>query len=220
MKANTPPNRSFVTLAQALSWIAFGDWSNSDEHWQRYSDAKRSLEKAVEQFCDAACAGTFDVWGKLVPDYQVNPNTCDTNLIPIERLIDFRQYDQMHCGLRVGAGLFGFAVESAKGFTYAHQPIVRNEFYRDIKVREGDLIKVFPHAQTKVVSIVGAEKRCQGWLREEFARDPDRRSSKKTFRERALQEIPGLSARGFDRAWSAVAPSALRSLAGRKKSAQ
>lgn len=220
MKANTPPNRSFVTLAQALSWIAFGDWSNSDDHWQNYTDGKQRLEEAVDQFCDAACTGTFDVWGKWVPDYQANPNAFDTNLIPIERLLDFRQYDQTHCGLRVGAGLFGFAVESAEDFTYPHQPIVRNEFYREVKVKEGDLISVFPHAQTKAVSIVGAENKCQGWLREEFGRDQDHRCSKKTFRERALQEIPGLSARGFDRAWSAVAPSALRSLAGRKKSSQ
>ena len=220
MKTNTLTKRSFATLTQALSWIAFGDWSNSDDHWQCYSDSKQRLEKAVEQFCDAACAGTFDVWGKWVPDYKANPNAFDTNLIPIERLLDFRQYDQRHCGLRVGAGLFGFADEVGKGFTYAPQPSVREQFYREVKVKEGDLIRVFPHAQTKVVSIVGAETRCQGWLREEFGRDQDHRCSKKTFREHALQEIPGLSTRGFDRAWSAVAPSALRSSAGRKKSAQ
>ena len=220
MKTKTPTNRSFVTLTQALSWIAFGDWSDSDDHWQCYSDSKQRLEKAVEQFCDAACDGTFDVWGKCVPDYKANPDAFDTKLIPIERLHDFRQYDQTHCGLRVGDGLFGFADEVGKVYTYAPQPSAREQFYREVKVKEGDIIRVFPYAQNNVVNTVGAEKRCQGWLREEFERDQEHRCSKKNFRERALQNIPGLSTRGFDRAWSSVATSALRSLAGRKKSAQ
>lgn len=218
MNGNTPPDRGFVTLAHALSWIAFGDWFNSEDHWKSYADGKQRLEMALEKLCNAACAGTLELRGRLVPKHDADPRRFDTSVIPAERLHDFRQYDQMHCGLRVGAGLFGFAEENAHGFTFAHQPIVREDFYRDVWVRKEQLASVFRRSASTVKTTAKAGKDCTDWLEQEFARDPEHRLTKAEFRSKALASIKGLSGRGFDRAWSSVAPSSGRTASGRKKS--
>lgn len=66
-------------------------------------------------------------------------------------------------------------------------------------------------------STAGAEKECRDWLAGEFVRDPGKQRPKADFQSAALARFSGrLSARGFKRAWDAVAPDAGRSKPGRK----
>lgn len=68
-------------------------------------------------------------------------------------------------------------------------------------------------------STTTAEKECREWLSEEFAADPDRRRSKKDFREAALAAFSGrLSERGFNlRVWPELARDHGRDGAGAKR---
>lgn len=141
----TEPAGPFVTLTQALSWIAFGGWSHSDHYWQSYNESKQRLEQGLEEFCDAACTGEIVIHAKLVPHHDAAPSTFNTVVVPQERFHDFRQYDQVCSSLRFGSGLFGFGSEDAEGLTYTQQPIVRAEFYRDVVVSKDQLIGKWPN---------------------------------------------------------------------------
>lgn len=216
----TAPEGHFVTLTQALNWIAFTDWSGSNDEWaNNYTDARERLENAVKVFCDAACTGNIEIRAKLVPDYVAKPENYDTSVIAPEKFHDFCQYDPMHCGLRVGKGLFGFADESEEGLTYVYQPTAREEFYRDVLVYKDKITLVLKPSASTVKTTSKADKDCTDWLEQKFALDPNHHLTKTQLRNDALATIEGLSGRGFDRAWSRVAPSAGRTAPGRKKSA-
>ena len=68
-------------------------------------------------------------------------------------------------------------------------------------------------------STTTGEQECREWLAKEFAADPDRRRSKKDFREAALATFPGrLSERGFNlRVWPDLARDHGRDGAGAKR---
>lgn len=68
-------------------------------------------------------------------------------------------------------------------------------------------------------STAAGEQECREWLAKEFAADPERRRSKKDFRETALTAFPGrLSERGFNlRVWPELARDHGRDGAGAKR---
>ena len=68
-------------------------------------------------------------------------------------------------------------------------------------------------------STVSGEQDCRVWLVKEFAADPEKRRSKKDFREAALAAFPGrLSERGFNlRVWPDLARDHGRDGAGAKR---
>jgi hypothetical protein len=81
-----------------------------------------------------------------------------------------------------------------------------------------------PSADQQVATAIGhstttGEQECREWLTKEFAADPDRRRSKKDFREAALAAFPGrLSERGFNlRVWPDLARDHGRDGAGAKR---
>lgn len=65
---------------------------------------------------------------------------------------------------------------------------------------------------------ISAEKQCSDWLRRKFEQEDPRR--RKALCKLALEEIPGLSGRGFDRSWTKIAERFGRSDPGRPKSRQ
>jgi hypothetical protein len=73
-----------------------------------------------------------------------------------------------------------------------------------------------PKAQHSTVS---GEEECRKWLVQEFASDPEKRRSKKEFRDAALIVFAGrLTERGFNlRVWPKLAQDDGRDLAGAKK---
>lgn len=199
MTRNAPPDRGFVTLAQALSWIAFGDWSNSEDHWKSYADGKQRLERALEKLCDAACAGTLELRGRLAQKHDDDPRRFDTSVIPKERFHDFRQYDQMHCGLRVGGGLLGFGDENAQAFTYVHQPIVRKEFYRDVVLSKDQLVGEFPTPGAGTTASYG---RVVEWCLDWIATEKGKNGNKAWQAFNATPEFRGCTREDFFRpAW-------------------
>lgn len=90
---------------------------------------------------------------------------------------------------------------------------------RDILDRWPALPAVQPEATAIGHSTTTGEQECREWLTKEFAADPDRRRSKKDFREAALAAFPGrLSERGFNlRVWPDLARDHGRDGAGAKR---
>lgn len=76
-----------------------------------------------------------------------------------------------------------------------------------------------PEMPLLAYSTTTAEKECREWLAKEFAADPNRRRSKKDFREAALTVFRGrLSERGFNlRVWPELARQHGRDAAGAKR---
>jgi len=202
MSSQTLPSKPFVTLSEAVSWIAFGDCSNSEIHWREYSQAKLMLENALTRFVDAASAGAIRTLGKLVAGHDIDPMSVDTVEIPAERFQDFRQYDQTYCGLRVGAGLFGFATEGNASFDYAVTSIGRREFYREVVVCRDDLIAQFPETMKgRRATPEEIEQWCRDWIKNGKGRDGNK--AWKVFKD--APEFTGLSRDDcFRPAWEAA----------------
>ncbi len=209
---------SYVTLSEALSWIAFGDLTNSDVHWQKYTEAKRRMEEAVVKFSDLASRGKIDVLGKWVSNHDDDPAEVDTTKIPAERFHDYQQYDQQYCGLRVGTGLAWFANEHEGTFVYTVPLTQRKDFYRDVLVLREQLESAVPISKIKVQATIAAETQCGSWLTEQFSCDTGHQRTKGDFQS-AAQKVFGdaLITRGFGRAWDKVAPSCGRSGPGAKR---
>lgn len=184
------PTTPFVPLSGALSWIAFGDWSNSDIHWQDYPAAKQRFENALISFLNAAITGAIKVRGKLVPDHTSDPKISNTIDIPSECFHDFRQFDQNFCGLRVGRGLFGYATQDGASFDHAHYSLGRKEFYRDVVVCRDALISHFP---ASLVGVNVPQEHVVSWCEEWIANGRGRNGNKAWKEFSQLPEFKGCS---------------------------
>jgi hypothetical protein len=139
------PQDPYLSLSQALAWIAFGDVTNSEIHWDDYAGGKAALEAAIEAFVTLASGGKIPTLGKFVSGHSADPASFNTETIPNERFHDYRQYDQKYCGLRRGRGLFGFADEQEGYFVYEVPRLKEvQEFYREVVVDRDALLKEFP----------------------------------------------------------------------------
>lgn len=107
-----PPNKPNVSLAHALSWLAFGisiDAQNLASALgggvlgANRTDAHRRLEQATDRLVTAGTGG-LPMLGKFVPTHG-DYGAALTARIERERLEDFRQFDVTFDGLRFGAGV-------------------------------------------------------------------------------------------------------------------
>ncbi len=107
-----PPDRPNVTLAHALSWLAFGislDGQNlasalgAGVLGASRTDAHRRLEQATDRLVTAGTGG-LPMLGKFVPMHGDYGAALTARIEP-ERLEDFRQFDVTLDGLRYGTGV-------------------------------------------------------------------------------------------------------------------
>lgn len=134
----------YVRLSAALSWIAFGDWTDAVTPWNDYAQAKQQLEDALVRFLDKASEGVISVRGRFAEGLEGDPIDFDTSDVPAAQFHDFRQFDLTCSGLRRGQGLLGFPGEDGGSFGYVHRPISRRGFYRDVLVSRVDVEREFP----------------------------------------------------------------------------
>lgn len=159
------PQGPYLPLSQALAWIAFGDVTNSEIHWDDYAGGKAALEAAIEAFVTLASCGKIPTLAKFVSSHRENRATVNTEAIPNERFHDYRQYDQKYCGLRRGRGLFGFADEQDECFVYKVPRLKEvQEFYREVVVDRDALLKEFPSKLAGAsVPFEHVVKWCRNW---------------------------------------------------------
>lgn len=155
----------YVRLSAALSWIAFGEWTDSVTPWNDYAQAKQQLEDALLRFLDKASGGVISVRGRFAEVLEADPIGLDTSDVPAAQFHDFRQFDLTCSGLRRGEGLLGFPEEDGDSFRYVYQPLSQPGFYRDVLVSRIDVEREFP------ASFVGPKAThiemvqwCERWL--------------------------------------------------------
>lgn len=143
-----PPDRPFVELTQALTWIAFTVSLSRDEFSFMescgfgpfaeggWSDGFRA---ALASFTDQASAGNIRVRGRYVSNYSDHAAAAqaDTAYLTDTQLRDFARFDSLHGGLERGAGLF-WGEELLE-----HALNGKHDGWRDVEVNRADLVKVF-----------------------------------------------------------------------------
>lgn len=142
-----PPDRAFVTLSEALSWIAFRNSVDCDALEVRLnrndgtaSGEHSQLENALADLLDKARSGAVSLVGKHIPAANPNIAATPTRAIPPIDLIDFAQFDIYADGLRCGNGL-----------TWQHRNMalrrvdqVRRDRFHSVQVARAELLANFP----------------------------------------------------------------------------
>jgi len=144
----TPPNRPFITLAEALSWIAFGySWDRDclcralDENVFGQPDTKRAMEAATEKLTALAGGGEISMRGKFLKDLIANDGEVFTEDIEPIRLADFAEYDCLIDGFRYGKGLYWEDEENRLNEVFGHD--VRREVFVSVTVCRSELMSRF-----------------------------------------------------------------------------
>lgn len=147
VKKRPPPDAPFVTLSEALTWIAFGFALNRDSLDRAISgnafdatDPKAALSDAMARLAIRAGGGQIAARGKYVESHSTDENKVLTAPIDPVRFEDFAQFDILYDGLRYGTGLTwnkgGSALERALQD--------RGDAFRSVKISRADLLKYFP----------------------------------------------------------------------------
>ncbi len=147
VKKRLPPDAPFVTLSEALTWIAFGFALDRDSldraisgHAFESTDPQAALSAAVAKLALRASGGQIAARGKYVESYSTDEKKVLTAQIDPVRFEDFAQFDILYDGLRYGTGLTwnkgGSALERALQD--------RRDAFRSVKISRADLLKLFP----------------------------------------------------------------------------
>lgn len=142
------PDRKFVSLSEALSWIAVGQWLQSGELSaalqfgpdEQVKISRKAFIKALDAFADAASSGAVSLQGKFVAYPSSVPSSPLTEVIPPHRLHDFASFDVVLDGLARGRGLA--QIYSPDGFDTANEPRP-GDTYRAVKVNLAELLVCF-----------------------------------------------------------------------------
>lgn len=144
-----PPDKPFIELTEALTWIAFTLAISRDEFAMaeqcRFgpfvrADWPDALRNAVASLATHASAGAIRVRGRYVASYSDHSAAANANTdyLADTQLRDFACFDSLHGGLERGTGLVWEAnvLESA---LEGH-----GDGWRDVEVCRAELLKLFP----------------------------------------------------------------------------
>jgi hypothetical protein len=147
---NKLPSTKYVTLSEALSWLAFGDvrkreslnkeLAGSQAFGIKYSDAKQRLEDVLSLLVSAALNGKVKLYGQYLSDLGAGVDDQVTEEIHTIKFSDFKQFDITVDGLRFGSGLAWLPNEKAKWIVKSPK---RVDGYIDVTVQCSDLRRVF-----------------------------------------------------------------------------
>lgn len=151
-----PPDRPFVDLTAALTWIGFSLALGHDEYAAATDLAHGPfaligwpdvLRSAVARFAEQAGAGRIAVRGKYVSHYANHSDAArvDTVYLTDLQLRDFARFESLHGGLERGEGLAWEQDDFADIFA------ARGDGWRDVEVNRADLMRVFPASQRPIV---------------------------------------------------------------------
>ncbi|MFL0671323.1 MAG: hypothetical protein ACJLS3_07845 [Erythrobacter sp.] len=150
-----PPDRPFVDLTTALTWIGFCLALNHDELAAAMDLAQGPfavigwpdvLRTAVRRFAEQASAGRIAVRGRYVSHYANHTEAARANTVYLTdaQLRDFARFESLHGGLERGEGLAWEDDDIADIF------VARDDGWRDVEVNRADLMRVFPASQRPI----------------------------------------------------------------------
>jgi hypothetical protein len=148
-----PPDRPFVELTQALTWIAFAVSLSRDEFSVLEScrfglfvqDAwPDALRAAMASFADQGSAGNIRVRGRYVANYSDHAAAAQANTeyLSDTQLRDFACFDSLYGGLERGAGLVWEADVMERALDF------RGDGWRDVEVYRAELMNAYPPQTT------------------------------------------------------------------------
>lgn len=147
VKKRLPPDIPFVTLSEALTWIAFGFALDRDILDRAISgqafdgtDPQATLAEAMAKLAVRASGGQIAARGKYIENHSIDESRVLTAPIEPVRFEDFAQFDILHDGLRYGTGLTWLNETSAVERVFQE----RRDQFRSVKVCRADLIRFFP----------------------------------------------------------------------------
>jgi hypothetical protein len=173
-----PPARPYVTLSEALSWIAFGT-SFVNERLIRAIDelafgpereTSRRLEDAVSQLTSLALSKAIEIRGKYLECDSMDDSEVRTHVIDPIAFHDFAQFDIYREALRYGAGL-AWKESGSIGELLASK---RSDSIRSVAVERSGLLRSFPLRDTAPDSKANlVENGPIGWSDFDAERIPD-----------------------------------------------
>lgn len=145
------PKQNYVSLSEALSWLAFGLPLKSEvlstalEFGGRdaIEKARLRLIKAVDRLADIASDGRIRMRGKFVRDPSYDESGLRDQAIPAEDFHDFARFDVLNDGLNFGRGLAWSYSPEGMDTAFSDRP---GAAYHSVKIRRADLLD---HASKK-----------------------------------------------------------------------
>lgn len=147
IKHYAPPVRPYVTLSQALSWIAFGVSFESERlirgidqlAFGPADETNKRLEDAVSQLATLALGGDIEITGRYIESDEADDSTALTQIVESIRFHDFAQFDIHRDALRYGVGLTWTKSESISHLLLSK----RRESFRSVMVNRAALVRHF-----------------------------------------------------------------------------
>ena len=147
VKKRLPPDAPFVTLSEAVTWIAFGFALDRDSLDRAISgrafdtnDPQAALSAAMAKLAVRASGGQIAMRGKYLESHSTDESRVLTAPIDPVRFEDFAQFDILYDGLRYGTGLTWSKEGSALERVFQD----RRDAFRAVKVSRADLMEYFP----------------------------------------------------------------------------
>ena len=160
--ANKLPSNKYVTISEALSWLAFGNAQKRESlnkeladqaFGMPYKDAKQRLENVLSLLVSAALNGKVTLYGQYLSDLGAGADNELTEEIATEKFSDFKQFDITVDGLRFGSGLAWLPDEKTEWIVKSPK---RVDGYIDVTAQRSDLMRVFSAGG---ITINGTDKR-------------------------------------------------------------
>lgn len=135
--------RRWITLSEALSWMAFGNLHNKDQLLSHLAKASycteklEALEDSLEKLTSKGLDGAITFKGRYEPEAAETGSSAHTEEMPGHRLADYRAFDITTDGLRYGTGLMWLpdaGHEEHNDLRYTYKTSQRPEHYADVSV--------------------------------------------------------------------------------------
>ncbi len=152
------PQKSYVSLTEALTWMAFGeplntaDFSFADQHaigpFADQGRLRETLGDALMRFSDKGSAGDLKVRGRYVATYSDHNQAAiaSTEDMLGSQLRDFARFDSLYGGLERGTGLT-WEGQSLDNILHS-----KCDGWRDVEVRTKDLLEHFGSRATRSIN--------------------------------------------------------------------
>lgn len=141
--------KSFLTLSEAVAWLAIGRPTSASELINSIQFApeaeaisiRSELIKAFERYVEAANAGFVSSYGRYHARPLVDDRDAATLPIPASAYHDFRRFDMLNDGLRRGRGLY--PRYSPAGMDTADDVDRGGPAYSAVRLSRGELVDHF-----------------------------------------------------------------------------